>query len=87
MKKILTTFLILLTVISFMGCDSKKKSLSEGEQKAVNNSIEFIRKSQFTEKDRIDTSIIKIENATANTWEAIQHQNSKIDENSVDSTD
>ena len=89
MKKALTPFLILLIAILFMGCNSnsKKISLSEGQQKAVDNSIEFIRKSAFTSKDRMDTSIIKIEKATANTWKAVHSATSKIDENAVDSTD
>jgi len=87
MKRILTTFLALFIVISFVAYDLKEGLMSPGQQKAVANSIEFIRNSSFTSKDRINTDIIRIENATENTWKSVYSKGSKIEETSVDSTD
>lgn len=53
----------------------------------MNNSIDFIKNSEFDAKDRIDTSIITINNADEKTWEILYLENSKADKNSVDSTD
>jgi predicted metalloprotease len=91
MKKVLITLLVLLISISFIGCDSKQNSktssLSEGQQKSVDNCIEYIRNSSFTSKDHIDTSIIKIESATENTWKSVWSKDSKIEEKTIDLTD
>jgi len=76
LKKVLITIIILFNII-FVGCESNISSLSGEQQNAVKNSIEFIKKSSFASKSRIDTNIIKIENATEDT---------KIEE-AVDSTD
>jgi uncharacterized protein YejL (UPF0352 family) len=43
MKKVVTPILIILIAISFMGCNLKKNSLAEEQQKAIDNSIEFIK--------------------------------------------
>jgi len=72
----------------FVGCESNISSLSGEEQNVVKNSIEFIKKSSFTSKIRIDTNIIKIENATKDTWEIVLTKDDcKIEEEAVDSTD
>ncbi|WP_128426689.1 hypothetical protein [Gudongella oleilytica] len=94
-------FIILCTLLFTVGCSSvddndiptlvadsnNEISLSPEQQKAVNNSINFIKNSEFASKDRIDTNIITIENADEKTWEFVHLVNSKADENSVDSTD
>lgn len=87
MKRMLTPLLVLLIVILFVVYDLKENLMSSGQQKAVANSIEFIRNSSFTSKRRIDTNIIIIENATESTWKAVYSKETKIEENSVDSTD
>ena len=87
MKRLLVTFLILLSVILFVGCGSKGSSLSTEQRKAVDNCIEFINNSSFTSKDRIDTDIIKIENATANTWKYAWYEDSPIKDNAIDLAD
>lgn len=87
MKRMLTPLLVLLMVILFVVYDLKENLMSSGQQKAVANSIEFIRNSSFTSKRRIDTNIIIIENATESTWKAVYSKETKIEENSVDSTD
>ncbi|NLG98695.1 MAG: hypothetical protein GX491_15165 [Chloroflexi bacterium] len=87
MKKYLTITLILLMLFTLFGCNSNNASLSSEQQKAVNNSINYIKNSNFTAKDRINTNIIKIKNADEKTWEFVYSQNSKVDKNAVDSTD
>ena len=57
------------------------------QKKAVDNSIEFIKNSSFTAKERIDTDIVKVENATDNTWKSVWHEDKPAEENAVDSTD
>ena len=93
--------IILCTLLFTLGCSSvdnndvstleadtnNEISLSSEQQKAVNNSIDFIENSEFASKDRIDTKIITIKNADEKTWEFVYLENSKADKNSVDSTD
>lgn len=87
MKKYLTITLILLMLFILFGCNSKKASLTPGQQKAVNNSINYIKNSSFAVKDRIDTDIITIKNANEKTWESVWSKGHKVDKNAVDSTD
>lgn len=87
MKKYLTITLILLMFFTLFGCNSNKISLSSEQQKAVNNSINYIKNSEFTSKNRINTNIITIKNADEKTWEFVHSENSKADKNTVDSTD
>lgn len=101
MKNNKLIFIILCTLLFTVGCSSvdnndvstpeadtnNEISLSSEQQKAVNNSIDFIKNSEFDAKDRIDTSIITINNADEKTWEILYLENSKADKNSVDSTD
>jgi predicted metalloprotease len=86
-ERALILFLVILITTTFLGCNVKKNSLTEGQQKAVENGIEFIRNSKFDSKDRIDTSIIKIKNATSDTWDSVFSGTSRVNENAVDSTD
>ena len=93
--------IILCTLLFTVGCSSgdsndvltleadsnNEISLSSEQQKAVNNSIDFIENSEFASKDRIDSKIISIKNADEKTWEFVYLENSKADKNSVDSTD
>jgi len=86
MKKVLITVIILISII-FVGCNSNISSHSGEQQSAVKNSIEFIKKSSFASKSRIDTNIVKIENITKDTWDLVlTEDNSKI-EAAVDLTD
>ena len=87
MKRLFVIFLSILIGIAFVGCDSKGSSLSAGQRKAVDNSMEFIIHSPFNTKDRIDTDIIKIENATENTWKSAWYDGAQIKENGIDLTD
>lgn len=93
--------IILCTLLFTVGCSSVDDndvptlvtdsnieiSLSPEQQKAVDNSIDFIESSEFASKDRIDTSMITIKNADERTWEFVYLDNAKADETSVDSTD
>ena len=95
MKKYLTMTIILVVSFSMFGCDSNKISsspeqqisLSSEQQKAVNNSINYIKNSEFDSKDRIDTNVITIENADERTWESVYKEDANADKNSVDPTD
>jgi len=95
MKKYLIITIILVVFFSMFGCNSNKISLSpeqqislsSEQQKAVNNSINYIKNSEFTSKNQINTKIITIKNADEKTWEFVYSENSKADKNSVDSTD
>lgn len=101
MKIIKLISIILCTLFLTMGCSSvdnndvstfeddlnNEISLSSEQQKAVNNSINYIENSEFTSKDHIDTNIITIENADEKTWEFVYLENGKADKNSIDSTD
>jgi len=74
-------------VPTFVADSNNEISLSSEQQKAVNNSINFIENSEFASKERIDTDIITINNADEKTWEFVYLENSKADKKSVDSTD
>ena len=87
MKRCITTFLILLLIILFNGCNSDGSALSAEQQNAVDASIEFISNSSFTSKDKLDTDIIKIENATDQTWESVCNENKQIEQKSIDLSD
>jgi uncharacterized protein YcfL len=88
MEKYLIVTITLAMFFSMFGCDSNNEiSLSSEQQKAVNNSINFINNSEFDSKNHIDSNIIKIKNADAKTWESVYSEVSKVDKNSVDSTD
>ena len=50
---------------------NKVSLLTSEQQKAVNNSINYIKNSSFTAKDRINTNTIKIESADEKTWEFV----------------
>lgn len=66
---------------------NKVSLLTSEQQKAVNNSINYIKNSSFTAKDRINTNTIKIESADEKTWEFVWSKDSKVENNAVDSTD
>lgn len=61
--------------------------LSPEQQKAVNNSLNYIKNSPFAAKDRINTNIIEITSANEKTWESVWSKDSKVENNAVDSTD
>lgn len=90
MKRIIS-ILIIINVILFIGCTSKEdseiNSLPAKQQKAVKNSIEFIKNSSFSSKNSIDTGIIKVENAKEDTWKWVCTKDSPISDNAVDTTD
>ena len=93
--------IILCTLLFTVGCSSvddndapnlvadsnNEISLSSEQQKAVQNSIDFIENSEFTSKDRIDPNIVTIQNADERTWELVYLENGKADEHAVDATD
>ena len=95
MKKYWIIPLALLILFTLVGCAPKKItietptqiSLSPEQQKAVQNSIEYIKNSEFTSKDRIDTSLIKIDTAEENTWQFVYTDSGKAEESTVDTTD
>lgn len=62
-------------------------SLSPEQQKAVDNSIDFIESSEFDSKDRIDTNIVTIQNADERTWENVWSMVAQVDKHAVDATD
>ena len=79
MKKYWIIPLALLILFTLVGCAPKKItietptqiSLSSEQQKAVQNSIEYIKNSELASKDKIDTSLIKIDTAEENTWQSV----------------
>jgi len=99
MKKFIP--IILCTLLFTVGCSSLDDNdapnlvadsnieipLSSEQQKAVQNSIDFIENSEFTSKDRIDPNIVTIQNADERTWELVYLENGKADEHAVDATD
>lgn len=99
MKKFIP--IILCTLLFTVGCSSLDDNdapnlvadsnieipLSSEQQKAVQNSIDFIVNSEFTSKDRIDPNIVTIQNADERTWELVYLENGKADEHAVDATD
>ena len=95
MKKYWIIPLALMLLFTLVGCSAKKASietdpqisLSSEQQKAVQNSIEYIKNSELTSKDRIDTSLIKIDTAEENTWQSVYTNSGKAEESTVDTTD
>lgn len=87
MKRVLKIPLLLLLAISLYGCAYEGASLSDDQQKAISNSIDYINASSFAAKESIDTNQIKIENPTDETWKSVLYENEPIDENAIDSTD
>jgi predicted metalloprotease len=89
MKKIILAFVILLNICLLASCTTKDgTTLSEGQQKAVKNSIEFIKDTPYISVNKIDTSVIKIENATENTWKNVAIKSGEeVKENQIDLTD
>lgn len=86
MKKCLAAAFALLILFTTFGCNPKR-DLPADQQKAVNNSIDYINSSSFTAKGRINTDIITIKNADEKTWETVWSEGHKIDKNTVDPTD
>ena len=95
MKKYWIIPLALMLLFTLVGCSAKKASietdpqisLSSEQQKAVQNSIEYIKNSELASKDRIDTSLIKIDTAEENTWQSVYTNSGKAEESTVDTTD
>ena len=95
MKKYWIIPLALMLLFTLVGCSAKKASietdpqisLSSEQQKAVQNSIEYIKNSELASKDRIDTSLIKIDTAEENTWQSVYIDSGKAEESAVDTTD
>jgi hypothetical protein len=77
-----------------IGCNSNTSSLSEvdslseGQKIAVTNSIKYIKKSSFSNKENIDTKIIEIRNVTDEGHQrAVWNNDSMVEENKVDIDD
>lgn len=87
MKRIFIIFIMIFSIVILSGCNTKKESFPEGQQKAIENSIVFIKNSAFSSKGKIDYKVVKIENATDKTGESVWNDAHKIEENMVDSTD
>ena len=91
LKRLLLVLIILLNVFLFVGCASKENSkissLPVKQQKAVENSIKFIKSSSFTYRDSIDTNIFEIGNPNENTWKNVWSKDALVGENAVDTTD
>ncbi|MBP9920934.1 MAG: hypothetical protein KBF03_03145 [Proteiniclasticum sp.] len=79
MKKYWIIPLALMLLFTLVGCSAKKASietdpqisLSSEQQEAVENSIAYIKNSELASKDKIDTSLIKIDTAEENTWQSV----------------
>lgn len=95
MKKYWIIPLALMLLFTLVGCSAKKvsietppqTSLSSEQQKAVENSIAYIKNSELASKDKIDTSLIKIDTAEENTWQSVYTDSGKAEESAVDTTD
>lgn len=87
MKRLLITIFILFNFSIAIGCDSNKSSLSEDQKIAIENSIKYINKSSFSNKNRINTRIIEIKNVTEDYLRAVSNIESRVEENKVDLTD
>lgn len=88
MRKLLIIYIILFNAAFFIGCESKTSSLSAEQQKAVENSIEFMENYFTDAKGRIDTNIIKVKKATEHDCKYVQVRNdSQIGEDALDTTD
>lgn len=95
MKKYWIIPLALMLLFTLVGCSAKKASietdpqisLSSEQQEAVENSIAYIKNSELASKDKIDTSLIKIDTAEENTWQSVYTDSGKAEESAVDTTD
>ena len=95
MKKYWIIPLALMLLFTLVGCSAKKASietdpqisLSSEQQEAVENSIAYIKNSELASKDKIDTSLIKIDTAEENTWQSVYTNSGKAEESTVDTTD
>jgi hypothetical protein len=87
MRKLFTKGLCYLMMFVLVGCTTDQDSLSSKQQKAVNNSIAYIKNSSFSSKDRINTKVISISLATESTWKSTLDKDSVVDESTIDSTD
>lgn len=66
---------------------SKGDSLYAKQQKAIASSLEFIGNSSLAARGHINTDIIKIENATDKTWEAVMYKGKQVEQKSIDLSD
>jgi esterase/lipase len=73
-------------MISFVGCNSKTGAISEEQQQAVENCIEYIKNSSFVQKDSINTNIVEIK-TVKETWKSASVKESKAIEDAIDQTD
>ncbi len=87
MRKKLSLILSLAILMTLLGCSINDDSSSTKQEKAVSNSIAYIKNSSFTSKDLIDTKQISISLATQTTWKSVWDKESPVDEGDVDSTD
>lgn len=87
MRKPMTKGICLLMSFVLVGCTTDQDSLLSKQQKAVNNSIAYIKNSSFSSKDSINTKVISISLATESTWRSVWDKDSIVDESAIDSTD
>lgn len=67
--------------------DEATMHLTADQQMAVDHCVEFIRKSSFGAKDRIDTKRIEIKEAGNAAYESVYGEDGIVDEKEVDPTD
>jgi len=84
-KCVFSIILAMLLAISFSVCGAKYNSFSPEQQKAIYNSISFIKNSSYSSKDRIDTNIVKIQ--SADDIKSIWNIDNQVDDHSFDSED
>lgn len=87
MKRYFIILIMIFIIFTLSACSSKAESLFGEQQKAVDNSIEYIKNSSFRFKENINYDIVKIELAKENTWEIVRHPDYKISKNMIDTTD
>ena len=87
MRKQFTKGLCYLMIFVLVGCTTDQDSLLSKQQKAVNNSIAYIKNSSFSSKDSINTKVISISLATESTWKSTWDMDSIVDESAIDPTD
>ncbi len=87
MKRYFIILIMIYMIVTLSSCNSKVKSLFGEQQKAIDNSIEYIKNSSFRFKENINYDIVKIELAKENTWEMVRHPDYNINKNMVDTTD
>ena len=86
MKRLTLLLFVICLSLSLNGCNSQDGTLSEKQKKAVDNCIEYIINSLFTAKKGIDTSIIKIDSVTNDTWKSTWSGNN-IEESIIELSD